>query len=161
MALWSSCWGGCACQEGKSPTRSTGGMVLHCALWLFLYFSLCIAVLSLTLEQWEDGALWSAGVKDAREHSLTGTHRSKSYSQLHRCGGEQLHKALGRAETIGSFAQLKGFLSRAITVSASLSSIQEQAIFIWITAGLAVSSNGKTCQAPWQSFPALVRPYVA
>lgn len=40
-----------------------------------------------------------------------GTHRLKSCSQLCQCDGGQLHEALGRAEDIGFFAQLKGFFS--------------------------------------------------
>lgn len=41
LALWSSCRGGCACQEGKSPTGYAARMVLNCALWL------CISVILL------------------------------------------------------------------------------------------------------------------
>lgn len=77
-----------------------------------------------------------------------GARRSESCSQLCQCAGQQLHKALGRAEDIGGFAQLKGLLSIAMVVLTYLCRIQKQDIFTWINAVFAISNNGKIRQAP-------------
>lgn len=78
-----------------------------CPLTISVFLPLHYSSVPTAKTELEEGALWSCGSKNRRECSLMSTHRSKCHRHLCQHNGEQLHRALGRAECAGFFSQLK------------------------------------------------------